>query len=344
MSRILLTTIGSLGDLHPKIALGLELRSRGHDVIFAIHKEYHPIVEALGFKCYQLRPDDISPNDFEMMKRVMDLKTGTEFIMREVIMNNLRDTYADIMNAIQNVDFIVVSEVVYAAGLVAEKLGIKWAFCTLNPSSFFSIYDPPVIPVLPSLAKLRVFGPFVNQGVRTFATWASNSWVEPYHKFREELGLPPTKNPIMEGKYSPYLVLSLISPVLATPQPDWPKNTVVTGFTFYDGEQKLNPKLQEFLDTGEPPIVFTLGSAAVVVPGDFYQESIQATQALNRRAVLLIGNNPPPENLPKNIIAVDYAPYSEIFSRACAIVHQGGIGTTAQALRSEHPTIDRSTL
>lgn len=90
MSRILLTTIGSLGDLHPKIALGLGLRSRGHDVIFAIHKEYHPIVEALGFKCYQLRPDDISPNNFEMMKRVMDLKTGTEVLMREVIMNNLR--------------------------------------------------------------------------------------------------------------------------------------------------------------------------------------------------------------------------------------------------------------
>lgn len=339
MSRILLTTIGSLGDLHPKIALGLELRKRGHDIIFAIHKEYHPKVEALDFKCYHLRPDETSPNDFEMMKRVMDLKTGTEVIMREVIMNNLRDTYADVMNAVQDVDFIVVGEVVYPAGLVAEKLSIKWAFCALSPSSFFSVYDPPVIPVLPSLAKLRVFGPFVNQGVRTFVTWASNSWVEPYYKFREELGLPPTKNPIMGGKYSPYLVLSLFSPVLAAPQPDWPKNMVVTGFTFYDGEQKLKPELQDFLDTGEAPIVFTLGSAAVLVPGDFYQENIQATQALKRRAVLLIGKNTPPENLPANIIAVDYAPYSEIFPRACAIVHQGGIGTTAQALKSGHPTI-----
>lgn len=92
------------------------------------------------------------------------------------------------MNAAQDVDFIVVSEVVYAAGLVAEKLGIKWAFCTLNPSSFFSIYDPPVIPVLPILAKLRVFGPLINQGVRASATWVSNSWFEPYYKFREELG------------------------------------------------------------------------------------------------------------------------------------------------------------
>jgi rhamnosyltransferase subunit B len=77
----------------------------------------------------------------------------------------------------------------------------------------------------------------------------------------------------------------------------------------------------------------------VLNPGFFYQESIQATTRLNRPAVLLMGGNPLPKKLPKEIIAIDYAPYSKLFPHACAIVHQGGIGTTAQALQAGCPTL-----
>ncbi len=129
---------------------------------------------------------------------------------------------------------------------------------------------------------------------------------------------------------------------MGQPQPDWPTNTVSAGFAFYDGSEdraKLTPQLEQFLNAGEPPIVFTLGSAAVMAPGRFYEESIEAAKLLNRRAVLLIGKNLPPKNLSENVIAVSYAPYSQIFGRACAIVHQGGIGTTAQALRAGRPTL-----
>jgi rhamnosyltransferase subunit B len=76
-----------------------------------------------------------------------------------------------------------------------------------------------------------------------------------------------------------------------------------------------------------------------MAPGQFYEESIKAARRLNRRAVLLIGKNAPPANLSDSMIAVNYAPYSQIFSRACAIVHQGGIGTTAQSLRAGRPTL-----
>ena len=86
-------------------------------------------------------------------------------------------------------------------------------------------------------------------------------------------------------------------------------------------------------------MVFTLGSAAVGSPGTFYQESIKAATQLNRRAVLLIGDNLPLDNLSLNIIVAKYAPYSQIFPHACAIVNQDGIGTTAQALRSGRPTL-----
>jgi rhamnosyltransferase subunit B len=95
----------------------------------------------------------------------------------------------------------------------------------------------------------------------------------------------------------------------------------------------------QFLENGERPIVFTLGSAAVFSPGDFYEASVEAAKILNRRAVLLVRKNPFPKSLSERIIAFDYAPFSEIFLYACAIVHQGGIGTTAQALRAGHPML-----
>jgi UDP:flavonoid glycosyltransferase YjiC (YdhE family) len=102
---------------------------------------------------------------------------------------------------------------------------------------------------------------------------------------------------------------------------------------------ELRQRGHSFWPMNEDPIVFTLGSAAVMEPGRFYDESIKAAKLLNRRAVLLIGKNSPPENLTEDMIAVDYAPHSQVFSRACAIAHQGGIGTTAQALRAGRPML-----
>jgi UDP:flavonoid glycosyltransferase YjiC (YdhE family) len=251
--------------------------------------------------------------------------------------------YTDLLNVASSTDFIFSGEGVIAAPLVAEKLGMQWASSAMVPLSFFSVYDPPVLAPFPALAKLYRFGPILNQGVLNFAKLVSNSWADPIRQLRHELGLSPIHyNPFLENRFSPYLVVALFSPVLGQPQPDWAPNTVVAGFTFYDGTQggvDLTPELKQFLDRGEPPIVFTLGSAAVMNAGSFYQESLEAAQQVNRRAVLLIGNNSPPENLPSTVLATSYAPYSRIFPRACAIVNQGEIGTTAQALKAGCPTL-----
>jgi UDP:flavonoid glycosyltransferase YjiC (YdhE family) len=72
---------------------------------------------------------------------------------------------------------------------------------------------------------------------------------------------------------------------------------------------------------------------------DFYVHSARAAQRLGRRALLLLGSNPPPPNLPPSILAWDYLPYARIFPHAAAIVHQGGIGTTAQAMRAGRPMV-----
>ena len=168
--------------------------------------------------------------------------------------------------------------------------------------------------------------------------------VEPWHRLRAEIGLPPTsENPLFEGQHAPTLVLAMFSKVFAAKQSDWPNQTVITGFPFYDqdGEAGLSPELLRFLDSGPAPIVFTLGSSAVMDAGNFYEDSAAAAKILSRRAVLLVGKDPRnrPPSLPEGVVAFDYAPFSEIFPRAAAIVHQGGIGTTAQAMRSGRPML-----
>jgi len=137
----------------------------------------------------------------------------------------------------------------------------------------------------------------------------------------------------------------MFSRVLAQPKPDWPPNVRITGQIFYDGpsaSSNLQPGLARFLRSGPAPVVFTLGTSAVEAAGSFYQESRSAAGRLGGRAVLLVGKNPknhPPRPLPEGVAAFDYAPFSALLPQAAAVVHQGGIGTMGQALRSGRPML-----
>lgn len=164
---------------------------------------------------------------------------------------------------------------------------------------------------------------------------------KPFRTFEKELGLPPAPNPLFWG-HSPQLALGLFSPLLAAPQRDWPANAHATGFTLFEHSEGDSVELQRFLDSGDPPIVFTLGSAAVGTAGDFYQQSAEAARRLGKRAVLLVGRDPrnqPQGALPPGVIAVKYAPHAAVFPRGCVVVHQGGIGTTAEAMRAGRPLL-----
>jgi UDP:flavonoid glycosyltransferase YjiC (YdhE family) len=103
----------------------------------------------------------------------------------------------------------------------------------------------------------------------------------------------------------------------------------------------LPSELDAFLAAGTAPIVFTLGSSAVMTPGDFYDASAEAAARLGRRAVLLAGKDAEVLPLPdsNDVLAVDFVPHAAIFSRAAAIVQQGGIGITAEAMHSGRPMV-----
>ena len=345
MSRIVMTTIGSLGDLYPMIAIAKELQQRQHSLVFATHARYQDLLESLGFEFCAVRPDLNPDDDPTVAAQLMDVKTGTQAVT-QFLMDHLSETYVDLEACSKGAALVIAGEGAYCARLVSEKLGIPWVSVVLQPAAFLSPYDMPVLPVLPWFAKLRRLGPTFNSSVVQLAKVVARNWVQPLIELREDLDLSPLQgHPFIDDKYSDDLVLAMFSSVFAQAQPDWPVHTVQAGFPFYDGhsgdasEPALAAELQEFLAAGDSPIVFTLGSAAVAAPGDFYIESIRAAKQLNRRAVLLMGDNPLPERLPASVFAADYVPHSLIFSKACAVVHQGGIGTTAQALRAGKPTL-----
>jgi len=139
----------------------------------------------------------------------------------------------------------------------------------------------------------------------------------------------------------------MFSRVLAKPRPDWPPNTRITGHVFYDGSGRdgLSPDLERFLASGPAPVVFTLGTGVVgkgPAADSFYRESLKAVRILKLRSLFLVGKGPKsrlPVPLPKGAAAVDYAPFSKLFPRAAAVVHQGGIGTIGQVLRSGRPQL-----
>jgi rhamnosyltransferase subunit B len=347
--RVVFTTWGSFGDLHPFMALALELQERGYISVVATSPIYREKVEAAGIAFRPVRPDLPQPDSetaSEIIRRVLDARGGPGYLFRKLLVPHLRETYDDTLTAVTaegGADLLVSHQVPLTAPLVAEKTGVKWISSVLSPIAFASAYDPPTPPQLPALRTLAATHPLVARTIFGLGKWTTKSWVASVQRLRKELGLPPKGNPIFEGQHSPNLVLALFSKLLARTQPDFPPNTIVTGFPFYDrkDEEPPPPELLRFLDEDEPPILFTLGSSLVWIAKDFYRVSIEAAQKLGRRALLLAGDqrNLPQTKLPEGVAAFDYAPHSLVMPRALAIVHQGGIGTTGQALRAGQPML-----
>lgn len=344
MARILIHAFGSYGDIHPYMGLALELKRRGHEPVIATSPIYRQKIESEGIAFRAIRPD-LPRIDRELMRQVFDRRKGTEFIFRHILMPNLRDSYEDLAAVAESPDVIITHPVAFAGPLLARVRGIPWISTVLAPASFMSADDPPAFGGLPFPEFVSQLGRGFHRAFYALADRMSRSWLGPYRELEAELGLKPGANPIFAGQHSPQLVLGLFSPLLAAPQPDWPPQARATGFVFFDRDEVEHPpapELEQFLKAGSAPLVFTLGSAAVQAAGNFFEESAKAARLLRQRAVLLVGKDmprPPAELLSSDIAAFDYAPFSQLFPRAAVIVHQGGIGTTAQAMRSGRPAL-----
>jgi rhamnosyltransferase subunit B len=345
--RVVITTFGSLGDLNPYLGLALGLKARGHDPAIATAEFYRPLVEAEGVGFRPVRPD-LDHHQTEAVRQIVKPRRTPGHLMRELLFPLLQESYEDLSEATRGADVLLTHPLTFAGPLVAEKMSIPWVSTVLAPISFFSAHDFPALPVFPRLAVvLRRLGPAAGRPVGGLAKRATRHWPEPVRRLRAEIGLTPGKHPIHEGQFSPELVLAMFSRVLAKPQPDWPPNTRITGQVFYDGSGRdgLSPELERFLASGPAPVVFSLGTSVVgkgPAADAFYRESLKAARNLKVRSLFLVGKDPKsrlPVPLPEGVAAVDHAPFSKLFPRAAAVVHQGGIGTIGHVLCAGRPQL-----
>jgi UDP:flavonoid glycosyltransferase YjiC (YdhE family) len=355
--KVVISTAGSLGDLNPFIALALELKARGYEPLIASQNEFRAKILAEGIDFHPLRPGvedvkgELGIDEQTIFRKATNGSSGLPFLVRRIAMPFLRRAYEDMMSATQGASLVVTHPSAFAARLAAENRGLLWMSAVLAPFGLMSSCDPPVFSTAPGLALLReLTGARFDAALLSMVKKVLDPWTAPFQQLRRELGLPPVVNPLFEGQFSPYATLALYSKWMGDLQPDHPVNCDITGFVYYDspaGAPKELPEgLKRFLAEGPPPLVFTLGTALVMDPGDFYQRSLKIAQMLGRRAVFLGLDKDSPEQadrlrraLPKSVFAAGYLPHSLVFPHAEAIVHHGGVGTTAQALRAGKPQL-----
>jgi len=230
--------------------------------------------------------------------------------------------------------------------LAAEIEALPWLSSALSPIVFFCAHGPTLLPAAPWLHRVRRLGRLPYAALFALLRGPLRRWARPLAELRAELGLPPLPgHPLLEWGFSPHGTLVLFSRLVAEAKADWPPRAHLTGFPFIAGEHvdpETRARLEGFLAAGEPPLVFTLGSAAYRVAGAFYQHAIEAAQRLGRRALLVTSpgmETALPAPLPPEIAAFEYLPYAGAFPRAAALVIQGGIGTIGRALHAGRPFV-----
>jgi len=235
--RIVISTFGSFGDVHPYIAIALELKTRGHVPVIATSEVYREKMEAVGLEFHPVRPDMPSydqPDELgELVARAMDQKEGPE-VVANMVLPHLREIYADLDVATRGADLFLTHPLPLVGPIIAQKKRLPWVSSVLAPASFLSVYDPIVPPQWPWLYKLMRLSPWVGRGVMALAKLKLDKLMQPVYELRAELGLPRGEQPLFMGQHSPTKVLALFSRLMAQPQPDWPPHTTVTGFAFYD--------------------------------------------------------------------------------------------------------------
>lgn len=350
MARILMATIGSLGDLHPFLAIGRELRSLGHDVTVATSDKHGPRIEEAGMRFAEIPPK--FPEESEqnrVMERFMDPRHGSDRVMNELIAPQAEASFQALEPLVHEADLLVLHPFVVSAAYLAEKLGKPWVAVPYAPMMFASIEEPPVIHDLRHPEKLKWIGNWpLNWIMRAALALNRRNW-KVFLDIRNRLGLPHVPGHPFFDHYLKRadLVIACFSRALGKPLAEWPQRTVQTGFAFFDRNdavygKPIDERLEAFLAAGTAPVVVTLGSTGVYTAGDFYLQAWEAVRRIGRRAVLLVG--PECERLQAKMtdpdcLVLNYAQHSAVFPRSCANVHHGGLNTTGQALRGGKPQI-----
>lgn len=340
MARILLFAAGSWGDVHPIVGLALALRERGHEVSLSTNPYFAEL-----FKKHQLRffPVGTAETYLETIQEpdLWHPRKAFSVVARKAINPHLQSAFDVYQQHFADSETILVAPLLaVGARVLHECFQVPLATVHLQPVGLRSVYETPVLPGVPNL---RFFPKWLKRWLYWYADKAviDPEMCPPLNRFRAELGLSPVRRPMEDWWYSPQLNIGLFPDWFAPIQPDWPENFLTTNFPQYDQGDiaDLTREAQQFLAAGEPPIVFTPGSA--MRHGEqFFQTAIRACEKLNRRGMLLTRYPKQlPQQLPETVLHCSYLPFSKVLPRCAAIVHHGGIGTMAQGFAAGIPQL-----
>lgn len=338
--NVLLLPAGSHGDVHPFVGVGLRLQERGHEVTLATAGLFAELAERAGLKFHEVGTAD----EFEQLARNPDIwhpRRAAVLLAREAILPGMEKQYDAIKRlALPGETVLVGSALGFGSRLAHEALGLPFVTLHLQPTMFWSVHRSPV------LARHTLTDDWVPRWLKEFqfrlGIWMvfDRNLLKATNAFRAGLNLPPVASS-WEMMHSPQRIAAMFPEWFASRQPDWPEQTVFTGFPRWDekGVTSVAPEIDEFLSAGEPPIAFTPGSAHTHAQ-PFWQAAVDACARLQRRGLLLTRHaDQIPAELPAGVRHFEYAPFSEILPRCAALVYHGGIGTLSQALAAGVPHV-----
>ena len=333
--HVMLPTLGSSGDVHPFIALGLALKRRGHRVTVLTNPLFQALIESQGLEFLALGNLEAAQVAIGNPD-VWHLRKGFA-IIASVIVPAIAQTFRLIEQQADADTVVAFSTLAFGARVAQEKLGVPSASVHLQPSVIRTYGDQGM------LGNVRLSGAHPRWMKRVLfslvdALVLDKNLKQPLNQFRATLGLAPVARIMDRWMHSPQLVLGLFPEWFAAPQPDWPPHTHAVGFAqFDDGESESAQQAEEFLEAGAPPIVFTPGSAGSTMQR-FFRESVLAASQVGARA-MLVTNFPEqvPRRLPAGIEVFRYLPFSRLLPRSALLVYHGGIGTLAQGIKAGVP-------
>ncbi len=335
--HILIIAIGSAGDVHPFLGLGRSFLARGHRVSFCASPAFQPLVERCGMRFLPFGTAEeyhAAMNNPALWNPRTSLTT-----LWQAIATQLRPLY-DLLAAEADEDTVMLGSLwAFSARLVQEKLGVPLLTAQVSPSTILSAQRPPV-------HKRFTIPETLPGGMRSALLWMIERGVldricgPQLNGLRRELGLAPVSRIMGRWMHSPQGVLGLFPEWFAPPQSDWPAQISLTGFPLFDeaGFHTVDAELDAFLKAGTPPVVFTPGSTMLDGQG-FFTAALQALRKLGRRGIFLAKDPAQSPPLPPEILLRNYVPMSALLPRSAALVHHGGIGTTALALAAGIPQV-----
>ncbi len=337
--QFLIATAGTAGDMHPFLALGMALQRRGHTVLFLGSAVHEAMVVSVGLAFSPLgtvAAYEAVAND----PRLWNPRTSFSVFWRGLSLHRLGDELMA-LPATLPITLLVHPLLLPAAALArARRPGVRVVAAWLAPANLRSCCDPMMVGPLriPRWLPLRFRRGLWRHIDRRFIDPVALPGLNPA---RVALGLPPLARFWPHLQEVPDLSITLFPAWFAATLPDWPQPLHGGVFPLFEPQvdATLCPELVDFLAAGAAPIVFTLGTGHRHA-ARFLALAVQVAQQLGRRAILLTANrSQAPATLPATVLCLTYVPLRQLLPRVAALVHHGGIGTTAEALRAGVPQL-----